>query len=85
MAKTKLSKAERAVWEKDLSTLRAAVAQCEQVLKDDDEAAKAVEAASERSTIKGIAERDGNSAAFYAIRLAGGHSIADAVHGRKDG
>jgi hypothetical protein len=78
----KLSKAERAEVEKNLSVCRAACVTFEKILKEDDEAASKSAAASDNAVFKGIAARDGNSAAFLAIRLAGGNSIADAVHGR---
>jgi type II secretory pathway component PulM len=72
MGKQKLSKSERQAWEKDLATLRAAVAECEQVLAEDDAAEKAVAAARDDATIKAIVARDGASAGFLAIRLMGG-------------
>ncbi len=54
MAKAKLTKSEREAWQKDLATLRAAVSQCEAVLRDDDEATKAAEADSDVAVIKTI-------------------------------
>jgi hypothetical protein len=57
MAKAKLSKSERDSWTKDLATLRAAVSQCEQVLKDDDEAAEKAVSDSDTGTIKSFANR----------------------------
>jgi hypothetical protein len=78
MAK-KLSKEERAAWEKDLDVLKRAVEQCEQVLKDDDEAeADKTAAVDEESTIarvfaaKGKDVRQGTLAGVMAIRALGG-------------
>jgi hypothetical protein len=83
----KLSKAERQAWEKDLATLRAAVAQCEQVLKADDEAAKAVAAEGDAAVVKKIVDggtgdaRTATTRGVFAIREQGGHRISDAVYG----
>jgi hypothetical protein len=83
MAK-KLTKDERTAWEKDLATLRAAVAQCERVLADDDAANSAEKAAGDHAVVRGIADRDGVGAAILAIREAGGNSIAETVHGGRE-
>jgi len=83
----KLSKAERQAWEKDLATLRAAVSQCEQVLKADDEAAKAAEAESDVATVRKIVDggtgdaRTATARGVFAIREQGGNRISDAVYG----
>jgi len=61
MAKQKLTKAERASWEKDLAVLRNAVAQCEATLKADDEAdedhADKAAKATDANTVKSFAGR----------------------------
>ena len=84
MAK-KMTKEEREEVEKDLATLRRAVAQCEQALKDDDEAAKAVAAESHTAAVKAIADggtgdkREQARRGFLAIRKTGGTRISDVV------
>jgi DNA-binding XRE family transcriptional regulator len=72
MAKQKLSKSEREECEKNLSTCRQLAATFEAMLAADDEAEKSAHASSEIETIKGIVKRDGASAGFLAVRLAGG-------------
>jgi hypothetical protein len=67
----KLTATERKAWEKDLATLRAAVEQCLQVLKADDEAEKSAKAASDSETVASIAKRDGTAAGIQAARLMG--------------
>jgi hypothetical protein len=42
MAKQKLTKAQRQAWEKDLATLKSAVAECEWTLAEDDATENAV-------------------------------------------
>jgi type II secretory pathway component PulM len=70
MAKT-LSAEERQSWEKDLQTLRAAVAQCEAVLQEDS-ASKAAEAAeTEGEVIKAAAKRGGMKEGIMASRALG--------------
>ena len=88
MAKQKMSKTERASWEKDLATLRAAVAQCERALAEDDECAKAADAQSHSAAVKAIAAggtgdtRQQIARGILAIREGGGSSAAETVYGR---
>jgi hypothetical protein len=72
MAKQKLTKAEREECEKNLATCRQLAETFSQMLKDDDEAAKAIAASGETEVIKAIVKRDGAGAGFLAVRLAGG-------------
>lgn len=67
----KMTKAEREEVEKDLATLRRAVAQCEQTLKDDDAADKAAKAASDSEMIKAAAVRDGTKGGILLARELG--------------
>jgi anti-sigma factor RsiW len=64
----KLSKADRAEAEKNLTTCESLAATFRQMLKDDDEADKAAAKAGDRALISGIAHRDGTKAAIMAIR-----------------
>lgn len=85
MAK-KLSPAERAQWQKDLSVLRAACQQCEQVLADDDAAQKTIDAESYDVAVKTIADGgsgDAREALRRGVLAVREHprSIVDQVHG----
>lgn len=86
MAQAKMTTAERAEWQKDLTTLRAAVSQCEKVLAADDEAAKAVEAEGEAAAVKAVADggtgdkREQSRRGILAIRESGGTRISDVVY-----
>jgi hypothetical protein len=83
----KLTATERKAWEKDLATLRAAVEQCLQVLKADDEATKAAEAESDAAVVKKAVDggtgdaRTATARGVFTIREQGGHRISDAVYG----
>jgi hypothetical protein len=71
----KLSDEDLKEWQKNRSVLAAALSECDQVLKDHAdacEAAKAADGAVDPETVKGIVRRDGASAGFLAVRLAGG-------------
>jgi hypothetical protein len=71
MAK-KMTKEERRSWEKDLATLRAAVSQCEQVLKDDDAAEDGENEKAARGLVGKVASsasgRQGNVLGILAAR-----------------
>jgi type II secretory pathway component PulM len=65
----KMTKAERQQVETDLATLRRAVAQCEQELKDDDEADKVASGAAFNEGVAKIAKDHGTTAGFLAARM----------------
>lgn len=67
----KMSKEERAECKRNLATCESAVATFQKMLKDDDEADKAVQASSDRETVASIARRDGTTAGFLAARELG--------------
>jgi Skp family chaperone for outer membrane proteins len=78
----KMTKTERTQVETDLATLRRAVAQCEKELAEDDKCDKAAAAESDEAAIKGIAQRDGTTAAVLACRERP-NRISDAVHAER--
>ena len=86
MAKAKMTTAERAEWQKDLATLRAAVSQCEQMLAADDEAAKAAAAEGDDAIVRKIVgggtgdARTATTRGVLAIRERGGNRITDTVY-----
>jgi len=67
----KLSKEEREEVHKNLQLCKNAVQTFQSMLDADDAATKAVEAQSEAEIIRGIAQRDGTTAAILATRGLG--------------